>query len=290
MKLELFDTYWINGAFLCYLVNGDGTGLAEGEAQTLDHWAEEFNSPVYEVAEGAEASFTVCDVCGLGADCYEVKVFTLSPETKAEEVAEYGQHTGDADQKTAPVQCYAHPVWMLTPKKDKPDTLEWESIGEKPEPLNLKGCEVVRSDEDEDEDDQAADFAAIVADLGLTIDAARISTRPDKVMDDFKGDHWRIELEARALGTGLELYYSKGYGHGGAEPDLKEVIHCLLMDSDVVEYGNFEEWAECMGYDTDSRQALKIYEACEEQADKFNAFLMHNGHTFEALRESLEDY
>ncbi|MCK5306990.1 MAG: hypothetical protein KAJ73_00125 [Zetaproteobacteria bacterium] len=291
MFKEIGD-FWITSEFLSYLVNGDGSGLEDYERQTLDHWIEEFDSPVFDVID-QDASFTVCDVTGKGANCYQVKISAHQKENDAEP---------EPQQEPETVNCYAHPAWMLNPKKDKPDTLGWETVGGSQEPetdsLDLEGCTVARSDEDEDEDedDQEPNFAAIVADLGLTIDSERISKRPDGLMESGEGvkraamDHWRVMLYSDKLETDLTLFYSKGCGHGGAEPELDEVIHCLLMDSDVTEYNGFEEWADCMGYDSDSRQALKIYDACEKQAEEFNSFLQHNGLYFDQLREALQDF
>ena len=48
--------------------------------------------------------------------------------------------------------------------------------------------------------------------------------------------------------------------------DEDGVMYCLVMDADVLEYRNFEDWASCMGYDEDSRKGEAIYRACLEIA------------------------
>ena len=45
-------------------------------------------------------------------------------------------------------------------------------------------------------------------------------------------------------------------------PNIANVLHCLFLDSDVLNYATFEEWAPDLGYDPDSREAEKIYQAC----------------------------
>lgn len=48
-------------------------------------------------------------------------------------------------------------------------------------------------------------------------------------------------------------------------PDLADVIHCLVLELDSLDY-DFEEWADNYGYDKDSRKAEKTYRECREQA------------------------
>lgn len=57
------------------------------------------------------------------------------------------------------------------------------------------------------------------------------------------------------------------------EPEAASVIHSLALDSDVLDYPTFEEWAENFGYDSDSRKAEAIYRACLEIALKLRAGL-----------------
>lgn len=45
-------------------------------------------------------------------------------------------------------------------------------------------------------------------------------------------------------------------------PELADVLHSLAMDSDVLDCATFEEWAENLGYDPDSRSGEAIYRQC----------------------------
>jgi len=56
-------------------------------------------------------------------------------------------------------------------------------------------------------------------------------------------------------------------------PDLFALLACLCMDAGVLDCDSFEEWCSDYGYDSDSRKALKTYEACVEQSTKFKALV-----------------
>ena len=97
---------------------------------------------------------------------------------------------------------------------------------------------------------------------------------------EFNGDHYKVRLTCNK--RAMTLIYSKGYGHKGQPPETLEVLECLHSDCQLVEtVSDFEQWCGDLGYDTDSRKALKTYNACKNQAnklknllgDKYTAFL-----------------
>lgn len=71
-------------------------------------------------------------------------------------------------------------------------------------------------------------------------------------------------------------------------PKSADVIHSLISDSDVIEHGSFESWANDFGYDTDSRDAEKTYNACLAIALKLRAGIGDDG--IRKLREACQDY
>ena len=71
-------------------------------------------------------------------------------------------------------------------------------------------------------------------------------------------------------------------------PDTADVIYSLVMDSDVLNHGSFEDWAGYAGYDTDSRAAEKIYKACLEIALKMSTMIGDIG--MAKLRDACEGY
>jgi len=100
----------------------------------------------------------------------------------------------------------------------------------------------------------------------ITIRSERVASNPN--FDDFDGDHWRVTL--RKGNKSLTIYFSKGYGHNGKKPRIEELLNSIA--SDITE-GSFEDWANNLGYDVDSRKAEKTYKACLRQTEKAERFL-----------------
>ena len=71
-------------------------------------------------------------------------------------------------------------------------------------------------------------------------------------------------------------------------PKAADVMHSLIMDSDVFNSSGFEDWAANYGYDTDSRKAESIYRACLEIALKVRAGLGES--VLAELQEAAQDY
>lgn len=97
--------------------------------------------------------------------------------------------------------------------------------------------------------------------MGFTFDVSSIVKRPDGLMND-NATHWKVWIKrGERLMT---AYYSMGSARSG-EPDTTDVMGCLLSDTDNIDAGyDFEEWADALGYDTDSRAAERIYNACKQ--------------------------
>jgi hypothetical protein len=66
-----------------------------------------------------------------------------------------------------------------------------------------------------------------------------------------------------------------------------DVVHCLLVDTDVSNYSSFEEWAENLGYSTDSRKAEEIWKSCQKSVEAAQAFF---GADFEQFQEASQEY
>jgi len=71
-------------------------------------------------------------------------------------------------------------------------------------------------------------------------------------------------------------------------PELVDVLYSIVMDSDVLNTSGFEDWANNYGYDTDSRQAEKIYQSCLEQSLKFKGMIGQDA--LSQLIEAYQDY
>lgn len=71
-------------------------------------------------------------------------------------------------------------------------------------------------------------------------------------------------------------------------PDPVDVLYSLALDSDALDYATFEEWADNLGYDADSRSAEAIYRTCLETALKLRSAL--GDVVLAKLREAAQDY
>ena len=71
------------------------------------------------------------------------------------------------------------------------------------------------------------------------------------------------------------------------EPKPADVLHCVLLDSEVLDYP-FEQWASEFGYDSDSRKAEATYKACLETA--MQLYRLIGPETIRELREAFQDY
>lgn len=72
------------------------------------------------------------------------------------------------------------------------------------------------------------------------------------------------------------------------QPNFADVIASLVRDYNVLDEGSFENWAESLGYDTDSRKAEAIHRACVDIALKLRAAIGDDG--MAKLRAACQDY
>mgnify|MGYP000579611485 CR=1 FL=1 len=71
-------------------------------------------------------------------------------------------------------------------------------------------------------------------------------------------------------------------------PEMRDVIWSFIQDSDVINYESFEQWADEVGYDPDSRSAEKTYHACLTTALKLRNAIGEV--KLAELRELFQDY
>lgn len=107
------------------------------------------------------------------------------------------------------------------------------------------------------------------------------------VADDMENmDPWTVVL--RYGKKRLTVPFFMGVGHNGKEPDVYDVLSCLVSDAYSVENSrSFEEWASELGYNPDSRKAEKIFKACERTRAMLKKFL---GEQYEAFLWETEGY
>ncbi|WP_312388133.1 hypothetical protein [Stutzerimonas nitrititolerans] len=131
---------------------------------------------------------------------------------------------------------------------------------------------------------------------GWTADAWRVtfrrSGRADMTLDYFTGTGHRVatqpapdfvRINPRSIAT-ADWIAQHVKPH---KPEAAGVIHSMILDSSAAQE-SFADWCANLGYDTDSRKALAMYLACQEEAAKLAAFF-----TFDErhkLAELLGDY
>ena len=85
--------------------------------------------------------------------------------------------------------------------------------------------------------------------------------------------------------------YSAGCDlHSGTQPapKLEEVLYCLVSDASVLDHSSYEEWAQELGYDEDSRKGEATYRECLKQSLGLRKLIGEKA--IEALREAYQDY
>lgn len=106
--------------------------------------------------------------------------------------------------------------------------------------------------------------------------------------------YWRDEIVDFETESGFKARGFTSWGGFTADktkpikPDPVDVLYSLTMDSGVLDYAGFEDWASEYGYDTDSRQAENVYHACLEIALKLRADIGEAG--LETLKTAYQDF
>jgi hypothetical protein len=102
---------------------------------------------------------------------------------------------------------------------------------------------------------------------------------------------WSVSFVDNTTSSAVSFDYYTGTGlqHMGkpVPPCAADVLFCLLNDRSAVGQ-TFEEWASDYGYDTDSRAAERIYNACIMNANKLDSIF--SGGQQAELAELLQDY
>ena len=140
--------------------------------------------------------------------------------------------------------------------------------------------------DDVEHDDTTADEAAfILGAMGITLDLTTIIERPDS-------RHFKYWIRRNGVGVMegyLEEYYLQGSAHT-ENPTIDTVIHLILAGTNEFNYGAgaFESWADSVGYDTDSRKAEKLFNACKEEYAQLCKLVSNDEQA--DLREIFQDY
>ena len=141
---------------------------------------------------------------------------------------------------------------------------------------------------DDEIPDDDAEF--LLGRLQVEMQASAIVKRSDD-NGDWPADatHWNCFI--RRVGHGVEkkegftVEFSMGSAHRGS-PEIADVFGCMLSDADSTDQ-SFEDWADSLGYDSDSRRAERTYNACKATAEKLAT--LFSASEIDDLREVFAD-
>ena len=85
-------------------------------------------------------------------------------------------------------------------------------------------------------------------------------------------DHWKLILTNTLSGIRRTVYYSQGYAWEGHQPNIADVLDCLAADA-TYSTDTFEDFCDNFGYNTDSRNAERIYKAGIKNTEKLKDLL-----------------
>lgn len=92
-------------------------------------------------------------------------------------------------------------------------------------------------------------------------------------------DDWRVTFSGN--GRKLTVTFHTGFGLRPAKPTGAEVLSCLIDDAHTIDNApSFEEWADDLEYDTDSREAERTFREIHKQSGKVRDFLADRWATY----------
>ena len=106
----------------------------------------------------------------------------------------------------------------------------------------------------------------------IRADVAYADANPNMANDEWSrnANHWRVVLK---MGR-RQLTVPFSTGSALSEPDAADVLDCLASDAGSIEYvSGFEEWANELGFDPDSRKAERTFEVSRRQSLALKRFL-----------------
>lgn len=110
----------------------------------------------------------------------------------------------------------------------------------------------------------------------LTANVEEVGENPN--MDDpkWQARHYKVTIFSLKDGRKyMTTYFSQGMGIE-REPELRDVLDCLANDAQTD--GTFEDFCATYGYDTDSRNAERIYKAVIRNSNKLKRLLGENAY------------
>lgn len=114
---------------------------------------------------------------------------------------------------------------------------------------------------------------------------------------EWEHDKWSFTFTRTGVKKSINFEYHTGTGHriksglskeySAVKPGPAGLIYSVLMNESACNQ-SFADWCSDFGYDTDSRKALAMYEACQQEYNKLQS--MFTPAEIAQLQTLLEDY
>lgn len=133
------------------------------------------------------------------------------------------------------------------------------------------------------------DGTHLLESMGVAFAYLRVNTRPDNLMADMPAGSSHHRVLIKRGNQEMTIYYSRGPAHESENPDNADVFNSLLIDTSAIDIGyEFEEWAENLGFNPDSREAERIFKLCQETL--LHLKTLFSDSELDELRELFADY
>ena len=105
----------------------------------------------------------------------------------------------------------------------------------------------------------------------IKVTCNQITERKDDIAWPEGSTHWNCKISHKE--NTMFVTFSQGSAISG-EPEAAEVLNAVACDAaSYNDAKTFEDFADELGYDPDSRKAEKIYNACGKSADNLKTLL-----------------
>lgn len=125
-------------------------------------------------------------------------------------------------------------------------------------------------------------IAEVLENHGITCEITPADSNPHMREGGFPMHHWQVVISDRD-DRSMTVPFSTGEAIG--EPTGADVLECLISDAEGVRDGqSFEEWADELGFNPDSRADERVYRAVVTQTRRLRLLLSNAA--YEQLREA----
>ena len=97
---------------------------------------------------------------------------------------------------------------------------------------------------------------------------------------------YKVKISYQGRSGVFEYTDSVANTNEGKEPEIKDVLYCLVMDYTSASE-TFEDFCDEFGYDNDSIKSLNIFKACQKNSEKMKRIF---GPVLNALHKEYEGY